>query len=417
MRLLYSFPHAVGRAGIGEIAYHQVRGAIRRGLDVTLFCTSLEQELEGPCKVIRTLAFGGMRVPHRALGVRRSYRYHDRTVAATLRRRGGGFDIVHSWPQASLETFGAARELGITGVQEVPNTHTGYAFEVVARELAALHLAPLRGHSHSADPEILSREEAEYRLADLLLVPSEFSRRTFLERGVPLEKLEVHRYGCDPDRFHPGPRTGRPPEGGGLTALFIGRCEPRKGLHYALRAWMESGAAERGRMLVCGDFYPGYGAALARWLDHPSVEVRGFVTSPEEVMRESDVLVLPSVEEGSALVTYEAQACGCVLAVSDAAGARCEHMRHGLIHPAGDVETLTDHLRRLTRDPGLLSSLRDETRAGRDRLIWDSAAEQLVSIYEAVVSSRVAERPPPLARSRVRARHSRVPSTGNSSGD
>jgi glycosyltransferase involved in cell wall biosynthesis len=388
IRLLYSFPHAVGRAGIGETAYHQVRGAIRRGLDVTLFCTSLERELEGPCKVIRTLAFGGMRVPHRALGVRRSYRYHDRTVAAALRRRGGGFDIVHSWPQASLETFRAARELGITAVREVPNTHTAHAFEVVARELAALHLEPVSGHSHSADPETLAREEAEYRLADLLLVPSEFSCRIFVERGVPPEMLGVHRYGCDPDRFHPGPRAARPPEGGGLTALFVGRCEPRKGLHYALRAWMESGAAGRGRFLVCGDFYPGYREALAGWLDHPSVEVRGFVNRPEEVMRESDVLVLPSVEEGSAIVTYEAQACGCVLVVSDAAGARCEHMRHGLVHPAGDVETLTDHLRLLTRDPGLLSSLRDETRADRRRLNWDTAAEQLASIYEAVVPRR-----------------------------
>jgi glycosyltransferase involved in cell wall biosynthesis len=105
-------------------------------------------------------------------------------------------------------------------------------------------------------------------------------------------------------------------------------------------------------------------------------------------MRESDVLVLPSVEEGSAIVTYEAQACGCVLVVSDAAGARCEHMRHGLVHPAGDVETLTDHLRLLTRDPGLLSSLRDETHADRRRLNWDTAAEQLASIYEAVVPRR-----------------------------
>jgi glycosyltransferase involved in cell wall biosynthesis len=388
MRLLYSFPHAVGRAGIGEIAYHQVRGAIRQGLDVTLFCTSLERELEGPCNVIRTLAFGGMRVPHRALGVRRSYRYHDRTVAAALRQRGGGFDIVHSWPQASLETFRAARELGITAVREVPNTHTAHAFEVVARELAALHLEPVSGHSHSADPETLAREEAEYRLADLLLVPSEFSRRTFVERGVPPEKLVVHRYGCDPDRFHPGPGAERPPEGGGLTALFVGRCEPRKGLHYALRAWMESGAADEGRFLVCGDFYPGYREALAGWLDRPGVEVRGFVTRPEEVMQESDVLVLSSVEEGSAIVTYEAQACGCVLAVSDAAGARCEHMRHGLVHPAGDVETLTDHLRLLTRDPRLLSSLRDETCADRERLSWDTAAEQLASIYEAVLPRR-----------------------------
>ena len=47
-------------------------------------------------------------------------------------------------------------------------------------------------------------------------------------------------------------------EGEGLRAVFVGRCEPRKGLHYALEAWIESGAAERGTFTICGNFYPGY---------------------------------------------------------------------------------------------------------------------------------------------------------------
>ena len=56
---------------------------------------------------------------------------------------------------------------------------------------------------------------------------------------------------------------------------------------------------------------------------HPSVEEVGHVADPGALMRGFDVLVLPSLEEGSALVTYEARACGCVLAVSDRSGAAC----------------------------------------------------------------------------------------------
>jgi glycosyltransferase involved in cell wall biosynthesis len=166
----------------------------------------------------------------------------------------------------------------------------------------------------------------------------------------------------------------------------MGRCEPRKGLHYALRAWVESGAADRGRFVVCGEFVPGYREKLAPWIDHPSVELRGFVTDPGAVMRESDVLVLPAVEEGSAVVTYEAQGAGCVLVVSDAAGARCEHLRQGLIHAAGDVETLTGHLRLLDSDRGLLARLRDETLAGRDELTWEAASRRLVELYATVAA-------------------------------
>ena len=99
---------------------------------------------------------------------------------------------------------------------------------------------------------------------------------------------------------------------------------------------MDSGAADSGgRFVICGSFEPGYRRLLEPLLAHPSVEVDGFVADPASLMRESDVLVLPSLEEGSALVTYEAQACGCVLAVSEATGARCRNgSRASCIVPA-----------------------------------------------------------------------------------
>ena len=54
-------------------------------------------------------------------------------------------------------------------------------------------------------------------------------------------------------------------------------------------------------------------------------------------MRKSNILVLSSIEEGSALVTSEARASGCVLLVSEAAGAICTHMENALVHRVGDV--------------------------------------------------------------------------------
>ena len=42
-------------------------------------------------------------------------------------------------------------------------------------------------------------------------------------------------------------------------------------------------------------------------LAHPSVQVLGHRTDVPELMRNSDILVLPSIEEGSALVTSEAR--------------------------------------------------------------------------------------------------------------
>jgi glycosyltransferase involved in cell wall biosynthesis len=383
MRVLYSFPHPVGKPGIGTTAFHQVRGLIDHGVDVVLMCTSLERELEPEATVVETLVARGYRIPHRVIGVTRAYRYHDNRVARALRRHRADVDLVHCWPCASIATFTAARALGIPCVREVPNTHTGFAFDTVARETEKLGLGPIAGHSHTFDPDALDREQTEYRLADVLLVPSAFAKRTFLDRGVSAEKLVLHRYGFDPTRFHSPAETFDGVEGG-LRALFVGSCEPRKGLHYALEAWIASGAAETGRFVICGSFVPGYREALARWLEHPSVVTRGFVRDPGPLMRESDIFLFPSIEEGSAIVTYEAQASGCVLVVSDASGARVKHMRQGLLHRAGDVDSLTAHVRRLNEDRDFLRELRRATVAARDDLSWDRAAEELAGVYAAI---------------------------------
>lgn len=384
MRILYSFPHPVGRPGIGSTAFHQIQGAIAEGVEVVLYCTSLERELEGEVTVVPTLAVGGFRLPHRALGVDRAYRYHDRRVARALRRSPKSVDIVHCWPSACIHTFGAARAQHIPCVREVPNTHTRHALEAVAREASMLALDPVRGHSHTFRPEVICREEREYELADVLLVPSDFALQTFLDRGVPAEKLVLHRYGFDSSRFYPAAnRNGRLPSDG-LRALFVGSCEPRKGLHHALNAWFDSGACERGRFFICGDFVPGYREALAPQLEHPSVEVSPFAPDPGPLMRASDIFLFPSIEEGSAIVTYEAQACGCVLVVSNATGARVEHMRQGLVHAAGDVSMLTEHLRLLDRDRDLLSSLRTATLRVRHELSWDFSARELAAAYDRI---------------------------------
>jgi glycosyltransferase involved in cell wall biosynthesis len=80
-------------------------------------------------------------------------------------------------------------------------------------------------------------------------------------------------------------------------------------------------------------------------------------------------------------VTYEARGSGCVLLVSDASGAVCEHMKNGLIHPSRDVEALTGHIRQLDQDRALLARLRAASGSDLDRLTWDEAGRRLAEIY------------------------------------
>lgn len=379
--VLYSFPHAVGRPGIATTAFHQLEGLVEQGLDVHLVCTSVQRPVAGLASVRETLRVRGRRLPHRALGTHRAYRFHDRRAAARLEELRREVELVHTWPAGCLATLAAARRLAIPSFREVPSAHTQTAYEDAAREAAAIGYELPRGHHHRSDARQLERELAEFAAADFLLVPSPYVERTFVDRGHAPQQLLRHRYGFDPGAFGQGGAVGDDTGGDGITAVFVGRGEPNKGLHHALAAWIASGAAARGRFLICGEILPGYRELIVDLLAHPSVEELGFVADVGAVMRRADVLVLPSVTEGSALVTYEAQAAGCALLVSDAAGAPATDGREGLIHASGDVEALTGHLAAVDRDRGLLVTLKRAAVENAEGLTWSAAGARLAAVY------------------------------------
>ncbi|HEY7438847.1 MAG TPA: glycosyltransferase family 4 protein [Acidimicrobiia bacterium] len=375
-RVLVSFPHALGAPGIGATAWHQVVGARDAGVDVVAYAASVHTPVTiGPAPMT-TLTVAGRRVPHRALGVARAYRLHDRLVARALRRQSAGVDLVHVWPAACMETLRAARDLGIPSLREAPSAHTAEVFDQAAAEsrVTGVELPP--GHPLRFDSARLRLEEQEFEAAGGLLVPSQPAADTFLTRGFGAERVVRHRYGYDPDRFRPMQRPDGP-----FTAVFVGRCEPPKGLHYALDAWFASGAAERGRFVVVGAMQPDYERFLGARLTHRSLEVRPFDPDVAELLGVADALVLPTVTEGSALVTYEATGSGCVPVVSDAAGAYCTDGLDGLVHRARDVGALTEHLRILSTDAVRLEELRQGVLAHRPELTWQRAGEVLAAAY------------------------------------
>jgi glycosyltransferase involved in cell wall biosynthesis len=384
MRVLYSFPTRLGTTGIGTTAWQQIAAVAEHGVHVTAICASCERPLPAGVRLIETLRPAGVKLPFRVLGFDRAVRLHDRRAAAALRRLREEVDIVHAWPLGAERTLAAARRLGIASVLERPNAHTDFAFSAVEETRRSIGLDVDRSSPHARRPERLAREQREYASADRLLCPSDFVASTFLAAGVPAERLLRHRYGYDPARFGPAGRDdgGRRP----FTAGFVGRGEPRKGLHLALRAWVDSGAAEAGRFVIAGAIDPDYRAVLAPLLAHPSVHEHGHVADPAALMRSCDVLVLPSLEEGSALVTYEARACGCVLVVSDHSGAPCADGVDALVHPAGDVAALTAHLRTLAHDRELLARLRAASLDGAGELTWSDAGRSLIDAYAAAVA-------------------------------
>lgn len=381
MRIVFSFPHALGAPGIGWTAYNQVTGLIARGHEVHVVAASTVRALPGAASVTRSLAVGGRRVPHRAIGRDRAFRWHDEVAARTVRRVRP--DIVHCWPLSCGLAAREGRRQGAAVVREAPNTHTAHAWRTVDEEVRALGLQGAVASAHTPNARHLAMEHADWDAATAVLAPSDAVARSFLAEGFPPERIVRHRYG-----FAPSSRrvTARSSAAAPLRAVYVGLGEPRKGLHHALRAWRESDARRTGTFTIVGRMLPAYRALLADELADPTVRVLGFSDDVGAVLAASDVLVLPTIEEGSALVTYEAQGAGCVPLVSTAAGAMLDHDVQGLVHEPRDVATLTTQLDLLARDRTTLHRLSTAALAQAPDLTWDAAADDLVGAYEETIA-------------------------------
>lgn len=384
VRVLYSFPHKLGADRICYTAWQQVRGLADAGAEVTAFVGFLERPVPPSVKVRATLGRGKIRIPYKLLGTMRALALHDHIVARRIAKMKDEIDVIHTWPDAALETLHVARRLGIPTVLERPNAHTRYAYEAVNRESERLGITLPPGNEYAFKPNVLEKEEKEYQLTDYLLCPSDFVAETFVDQGFPREKLMRHQYGYDEHLHAPGPPRSSDANRG-LTMLFAGDCAVRKGVHLALEAWLASPAHIRGKFLIAGKFLPAYAEKLRPMLSDPSVEVLGFRNDLPDLMRASDLFVLPSIEEGSALVTSDARGSGCVLLVSEAAGAICQHMDNALVHPVGDVRTLTAQLKLLDEDRGLLERLRNSSLSTLNEITWAAAGRRLLDVYQTVV--------------------------------
>ncbi len=383
VRVLYSFPHKIGAARICTTAWYQVAGVAAAGAEVLVFPGAIHKPLPSGIRVRPTLGRGRLRIPYRLLGRLRALELHDRIVARRLGGIAQEVDVVHVWPLAARHTLASAKALGVPTVLERPNAHTRLAYEVVRAESDRLRVPLPPDHEHAYNEEVLRREEEEYRMADYLLCPSDFVIASFVEEGFQPGKLLRHDYGFDPSVYFPGDRLAANPPG--LTVLFAGVAAVRKGLHFALEAWSRSSISEQGRFMIAGAFLPAYRDHLSAELDRPSVEMLGYRTDVPDLMRRSDALVLPSLEEGSALVCAEAMACGCVPLVSDAASGHAKHMVNALIHRAGDVETLAEHMTLLQKDRSLLRRLKAGALASAPDATWESAGRTLLAAYEHAV--------------------------------
>jgi glycosyltransferase involved in cell wall biosynthesis len=303
----------------------------------------------------------------------------DRAVA----RRHPACDVYLSMSCVGLESGRAAQRNGAIWVVDRPCSHI-LTQDGITREEYQRHGLTFSGVSR----RVIERELAEYDAADAILVPSLFSERSFIERGVPAEKVWRIPFGVDLSRFQPAPPKPRDT----FNVLFAGHLSLRKGVPYLLEAF-ERARIPNKALTLAGAPWKNTQHMVDQAVRDGNVRALGSIPQAElaGLMQQSDVLVLPSVEEGLALVQAQALACGCpVIGTFNSGAEDLVSARSGRVVPIRDPDAIARALEEFASAP-IRADARDAAIGDAARLGgWDVYADRLTEKCRRLAEARSA---------------------------
>jgi len=324
-----------------------------------------------------------MRFAPRRASARRSWEWYDRVlfdwyVARNLSR----CDVFCGLSGSALHTGKVAKSRGAKYVCDRGSSHIRTQDSILRDEYDRQGI-PFPG----IDPRIIAREESEYEAAEAITVPSTFALDTFVESGIPRRKMRLVPYGVDLQWFYPcAPRSENE-----FRVLFVGGVCVRKGIAYLLKAFRQL-QCEHKHLTLAGTVSPELERVIERLRNENQISIMGHVPQPRlrEILSMSHVMVLPSVEEGLALVQAQAMACGCPVIASQNAGARdlFTDGKEGFIVPIRDSDAIADRLQLLADNPEVRLCL-SEAGLQRVRAIggWEQYGDRMYQIFSELIGS------------------------------
>lgn len=324
---------------------------------------------------------------------------YDARIVAALRARGwtlrvtglaGRFPAPDNEARQALAAALAAIPRG--GRAVIDGLALGGLPELAAAHARRLRLSALVHHPLADETGLddeqraafLASERAALGSVGHVIATSAFTARRLADLGVAAERLSVVEPGVDPAPL--APADHEPPR-----LLCVATLIPRKGQDLLVTALARLAALPwRCECVGSTTRDVAYAARLAeRIAAHDldgRIRLRGELGG--EALREAylgaDLFVLPSHYEGYGMVVTEALACGLpVLTTTGGALAGTLPPGAGLAVPPGDVDALTDALRRLLQAAPLRRQLRDAARRARTMLKgWQAAGDAFAAALE-----------------------------------
>lgn len=337
-------------------------------------------------------------------------RTHIAGLGAALIRRGHRVEViapsdVGSLGELPIVSCGRARHFAFSGTQ-IDLTWASWRTvrAVASRGYDVMHfhtiwnpLMPFQLAARFRGPKVATFHDVPGPdtpgWASALMSPaSEIIRRLALRRVIAVSPA-VSRY-LSADRHEIIPNgvsvPPLPPEGEREAVMYLGRLEPRKGVHTLLEAAALLGDSGP-PIWIAGDGYLRDSLerfAASRGLSN--VSFLGEVTEREkwELLRRAALFVAPSLGgESFGIVLLEAMAAGAPPIGADNDGYLdvLSEREDDLIVPAGDAEALARRISELMAAPARRSELAGWGASHWRRFEWDALAPRVERVYQAAM--------------------------------
>jgi glycosyltransferase involved in cell wall biosynthesis len=240
---------------------------------------------------------------------------------------------------------------------------------------------------------LVERLDREIEAADRIFTMSTFHTRSFVESGVPREKLIQVPLGVDLRSFRPLPR------GDDLFRVgMLGRIGQLKGLSYMVEAFERLSTSSTAELLLAGPIV----GSDAPWRGRPGIRHAGQVprSGIPAVLAEVDVVVLPSLIDAFGLSALEAMACGKPVIVSENSLADdvVVEGETGYVVPIRDPDAIAGHLERIRDEPGLRARLGAAARRRAEEFSWSRYGDTMAREIGSYLTTHGARPEPTSAR-------------------
>lgn len=204
---------------------------------------------------------------------------------------------------------------------------------------------------------------------DRVIIFSRFQEKYLKQLGLKSRKVVLIKNSVDIRRYSPGKSNLKMEFQANFIILYLGRLDREKNVDKLIKAFIRLQTSPKTKLLIVGA-----GTQEAE-LKKMASRSRNIIFLPQvidikrkiEILRGSDIFVLPSSLEGQSLALIEAASCGLACIATDVGGDR-EILGDGgdIIEPKSIEEKLFEALRKLSRDSRKIKSLGD---CSRERIL------------------------------------------------